>query len=307
MKLSLLGAASVGALFAACTSGALAGSPAPAPEASVPSISDGFVSLALGGDQLSETFGSESASANGLTIEGAASGSYMFSSTLGFQGDLVLTNDSYSSNEAFGDESITQRNAEVALHGFYRNDQYLVGAFAQYGNESISIDEEGGFGETLDHYYGGVEGQVFLGNATLYGQVGAQQIRAGGESINGWFGTFEARYFLQPDFKIDAHIGADSFDLGMEEPGLTLNSWHAGVGAEYRFTGTPFSVFAKYDYTQESYSLSGGDSLSDNRILVGAKFNFDTPTLMDRDRSGASLKPVESSLGVLGFGGIGAP
>jgi len=304
MKFSLLISASAGALLVASASGALAGSPPP-PPAAVPSISDGFVSLAIAGDQLTFTGGGESESIDGLSIEGAASGSYMFSSTLGFQGDLVLNQNTYSNSDFFfGPSSLTNRNAEVALHGFYRNDQYLVGGFAQYGNESFSFEDAGAFGVTLDHYYAGVEGQVFLGDATFYGQVGAQQFKAGGQSINGWFGTFEARYFLQPDFKIDAHIGADSFDYSVEEPGLTLNSWHAGVGAEYRFTGTPFSVFAKYDYTQQSFSLSGPPTSSDNRILVGAKFNFDTPTLLDRDRSGASLKPVESSLGLLSLIGF---
>jgi hypothetical protein len=301
MKFSLLAGISAGALLITSASAALAGSPAPTPEASVPSISDGFVSLAIGGDQLTESFFGESTSIDGLTIEGAASGSYMFSSTLGFQGDVVLSNQTYSGNDFIGEGNLTERNADVALHGFYRNDQYLIGAFAQYGMSGVSSDEAPGV--SFDRYYAGAEGQLFLNNATLYAQLGGQQFRLGSEleseNVNGWFGTFEARYFLQPDFKIDAHVGFDTFNVNLGEE-TTLTTWHAGVGAEYRFSGTPFSVFAKYDYSQETANGESG-SISDNRILVGAKFNFDTPTLLDRDRSGASLKPVDNNLGIFGL------
>lgn len=301
MRFSLLTGVSAVALLIGSATGALAGSVLP-PPAAIPSISDGFVSLAIAGDQLSFSgTGFEPAPIDGLTIEGAASGSYMFSSTLGFQGDVVLSNQTYSNvDTGGGGGSVTERNADVALHAFYRNDQYLIGAFAQYGMTGESESDHSDDSESFDRYYAGGEGQIFLGNATLYAQLGGQQLAADGVSINGWFGTFEARYFLQPDFKIDGHVGFDT--LNVDEGGdTTLTTWHAGVGAEYRFSGTPFSVFAKYDYSQETVAGESG-SINDSRILVGAKFNFDTPTLMDRDRSGASLKPVDS-VGIFGLGG----
>jgi hypothetical protein len=265
---------------------------ASAPTPRVPSIADGFVSIAVGGATQSVDFPGGSVSANGVSLEGAASGAYNFSATLGFQGDVVFGSQDYS-GELFGGETINDRNVDAAIH-----------AFGQYGNNTYTF---GGYGftESLDHFYGGVEGQVFFGNATLYGQAGAQQLRSFGESVNGIFGTLEARYFLEPNFKIEAHIGADT--LGSSTSGIfdgeTITTLHAGAGAEYRLDNSPISFFAKYDYSRATFSEESNVSESDNRFLIGAKFNFESPTLMDRDRTGASLQPVDSRIaGNFGYG-----
>lgn len=275
-------AVSVTALLLGAGSTFAASAPAP-----VPSIADGFVSIAVGGKSIADSFDSDTAS--GVSLEGAASGEYNFSANLGFQGDLVLKSQGFSDSEFSED-----RNVETAIHAFYRNDQYLVGGFGQYGNDSLTID---GFGEglSIDHFYGGVEGQAFFGNATIYAQAGAKEFRFEGENIDGWFGTLEARYFLDPNFKIEAHVGGDTFGGGddfLKDDMMT--TVHVGIGTEYRLPQSPISLFAKYDYSQHTFAEPGAAVLSDNRVLVGAKFNFDTPTLIQRDRSGASLKPVEN-------------
>jgi len=200
---------------------------------------------------------------------------------------------------------LSSRKVEAAIHAFYRNDQYLVGAFGQYGNDTYAFSEVPGLAVTIDHYYGGVEGEAFFGNATIYAQAGAQQFRAGAESVDGLFGTLEARYFLEPNFKIEAHIGADAIQDNFVIENETLTTIHAGAGAEYRLDNLPISFFAKYDFTSTTSTLADSGSLNDNRFLVGAKFNFDAPTLMDRDRMGASLKPVETGVVDL-FSGLGA-
>ncbi|MEO8882138.1 MAG: outer membrane beta-barrel protein, partial [Devosia sp.] len=190
----------------------------------------------------------------------------------------------------------TLRNADIALHGFYRDSsQFLLGGLVQFGTDTFSFDGDS-FAGTDDRYYAGAEAQWFLGDATLYGQAGAQQVTFNGESAPGWFATFEARYFLQPDFKIEAHVGANDFSTGGGDfDNVAVNSWNAGVGAEYKFANAPFSIFAKYDFTHEdSTEFGNNDSFDDNRFLVGVKFNFGAETLEDRDRSGASLKPVSS-------------
>ena len=220
-------AASIAAVVLGMGSNAIAAS-APA---TVPSIADGFVSIAVGGASLTTDFPGDPESANGVSLEGAASGEYNYTTTLGFQGDVVLRSQDYS-GELIGGETMSGRDVEAAIHAFYRNDQYLIGAFGQYGNNTYTSAY--GFTESLDHFYGGVEGQVFFGNATLYGQAGAQQVRSFGASVDGIFGTLEARYFLEPNFKIEAHIGADA--LASSTSGIFdgdgITTLHAGAGAE---------------------------------------------------------------------------
>ena len=292
-------AASIAAVVLGMGTNAIAAS---APPPAVPSIADGFVSIAVGGAAQSVDFPGGSVSGNGVALEGAASGAYNFSATLGFQGDVVFGSQDYS-GDLFAGESVSGRNVDAAIHAFYRNDQYLVGAFGQYSNNTYTSGY--GFAETLDHFHGGVEGQVFFGNATLYGQAGAQQVRSFGESVNGIFGTLEARYFLEPNFKIEAHIGADTLESSTSGifDGDGITTLHAGAGAEYRLDHSPISFFAKYDYSRATFSAESNVSESDNRFLIGAKFNFESQTLMDRDRTGASLKPVDSRItGIFGYG-----
>lgn len=278
-------------LLAAATTAALILATAPALAASnTPTIADGFVSIAGGGASLTDDF---SDSAQGLSVEGAASAEYNFSANLGFQGDLVLRSQDVT---AFGFTN-TDRSLDAAVHAFYRQqDQYLLGGFAQFGVNNLLDGEE--FGEDFDRYYAGAEGQLFFGDATLYGQAGFQQWRdsAGdGSAANGWFANLEARYFLTPDFKIDAHVGGDQLRFGDDADDEEIDTWRAGVGAEYKLADAPFSIFAKYDFTHQQTQFSSSSGTNDNRILFGVKFNFGVDTLEQRDRTGASLKPVEAT------------
>ncbi len=53
--------------------------------------------------------------------------------------------------------------------------------------------------------------------------------------------------------------------------------------------------------------LNGNANLSSNALMVGVKFTFGTNTLLEQDRRGATLNPVNSRvpalLGIFGFGG----
>ena len=268
--------------------------PAAMAASSTPPLTDGFVSVAAGGAWFPDETDSDN-NEHGMSLEGAASGEYNFTSVLGFQGDLVVQSQHFEFDNDPSEDTSTLRNADAALHVFYRDSsQFLYGGFVQFGTDTFSFDGSS-FASTDDRYYAGAEAQYFLGDATLYGQAGAQQVTFDGQSAPGWFATFEARYFLQPDFKIEAHIGANDFSTGGGDLDVNVNSWNAGVGAEYKFANAPFSIFAKYDFTHEDSSAFGStDTFDDNRVLVGVKFNFGAETLEDRDRSGASLKPVSS-------------
>ena len=261
-----------------------------APKAAAPAtnlVSDAFAALSVGGTWVE---GDGTPSNNGLTVEGTASASYNFAPSLGVQGDVVYRNQQWNQGSSIPAVQVNSHDFEAAGHVFTRNEQYLLGAFAQYGEGYLGA-YNGAVGVDPTHVFGGVEGQVFVGDATLYAQAGAKLYSLGNVyDVTGYFGTFEARYYLQPDFKIDAHIGYETLDINLSGSG-TGKTFNLGLGAEYRVADTPFSLFAKYDYSNNSF---GNGSIWYNRILAGVKFNFDAPTLEQRDRSGASLKPFES-------------
>src|SRR3569832_2046185 len=81
--------------------------------APAPGPYDGFVSLAEGGEGVTDSF---SGNAPGISQTGAASVEAAFSNLLGFQGDLVLL----SRNQTVGGASFSNFQGDIAAHGFYR-------------------------------------------------------------------------------------------------------------------------------------------------------------------------------------------
>lgn len=267
-----------------------------------PALADpsGFVSIGAGPAGAETEFMGSSNAIDGFAVEALASGVYMFTPVLGVQGDVRYTSRTFE--DVGGD--MTTSSVDGALHGFYReSDQFLVGGFVQIGRDSL---EDGSFtAGTTDRSYIGGEAQVFLGNATLYAQAGMQQFDVGSGmmsvGLSGWFGTVEARYFLTPDLRIEAHAGFNTLEFDIIA--IALNTATIGVGAEYKFESLPISLFAKYDYTTTSFNDDGGSpTMSDHRFLVGARFAIGEDTLLDRDRNGASLRPVQSHLVLSNFG-----
>ena len=262
----------------------------------------GYIGLRGGLDNLEWSFEGDSETAEGSALQFLASGVYMFTPVLGVQGDVRAAVRSYEQGPA----TVDVESFDGAVHGFYREEDYfLVGGFFQFGSDKLTEDGLTGDIET-SRRYAGAEAQLYLGNVTLYGQAGLQQsdIEQSLLSVgmSGWFGSVEARYFLTPDFRIDAHAGASAYDLDYIFTSGTVTTLNVGVGAEYKVENLPVSLFATYDLysTTAEYDLGPDDSptLDEHRFLVGVKFAIGEDSLLDRDRSGASLKPVEGTFPV---------
>jgi hypothetical protein len=209
----------------------------------------------------------------------------------GLQGDLVVSRGEMS----YFIVSVDTSRIDGALHAFYRQqDQFLVGGFVQAGSTEYSIDTSPGDDLSIDHVFAGLEGQLFLGNATLYGQVGRVNYSTDeyDDDVSGMFATAELRYYLEPNLKIEAHGGITSLD----SEGTDATIYNLGIGAEYRLTDSPLSLFATLDHVSVDSDSSGSLNVDSNRILVGAKISFGTETMIERDRSGASLKPMRDEL-----------
>jgi opacity protein-like surface antigen len=224
---------------------------------------------------------------NGPTVNGLASAAYSFTPELGVQGDVMLNYDRIKQTDGLA-ATISTTMLDGALHGYYRTDNFLVGGIVQLGRSSIQINDNDP--HTEDRRYAGLEGQLYLDNFTLYGQAGVKDLDNGYVTFTGYFGKLEGRYFLTPDFRIEAHVGVgtlndDNFD------DWTTTTVNLGVGAEYKFDDMPFSLFAQYDYYRGELR---DDVIGERqRAMVGIRFQIEDDSLMARDRSGPSLEPVE--------------
>lgn len=154
-----------------------------------------------------------------------------------------------------------------ALHLFKRNDNYLIGGFFQV---------EDGFAILGSVYDVGVEGQVYIDRLTLDAGLSYTD-----------FDTFEesgstvragATYF----FTDNLSLGANGRMVDIDGDDVTTY----GVNAEWRPVSSGFSVFGGYRQTDESF-VFGGDEI--DTWSIGFRFNLGNDSLIERNRSGASL------------------
>lgn len=265
-----------------------------------PALADpsGFLSIGGGIDGVSYAFDGDSESFDGSAVQLLASGVYMFTPTLGAQGDVVVGWREHDLNGA----TLDSNHIDGALHGFYREaDRFLVGSFFQVGRDEQSVES---FELNVSRKYAGAEAQVYLDNLTLYGQAGWQQMQQEISTFDikadGFFGSFEARYFLTPDLRIDGHIGVSTWEQSIPID-VTLTTVNLGIGAEYKLENLPISLFASYDYYTSTYDQTFAPTIDRHRLLVGAKIAIGEDSLLDRDRNGASLKPVDAPFFGPGF------
>lgn len=274
----------------------------------MPGTWDGFIAGSVGGANFSETdtgapFEFYFPDFSGLSAEAASSFEYNLTDHLGVQGDAVAR---YWNHKApvvppYGASyGSTDHIYDFAAHGFYRNTSGLFGVFGQVSHDTQHNYALGEYysdtpDDIYDTVYLGVEGQLFVGDATFYGQLAHAHQTHGDEtgSADGWVGRGEIRYFLQPDFKVNAHLQYGTLSDNGSDGSQTATI--AGLGAEYRFSGSPISLTADADFIKYKFDWGGGDGYtqSGTRVLIGLKFNFGSQTLEARDRTGASLSPLE--------------
>ncbi|MEL7302739.1 MAG: hypothetical protein AAGJ53_03495 [Pseudomonadota bacterium] len=173
----------------------------------------------------------------------------------------------------------------TALHLSYRQHQrYLVGLFGFLGTTSAGEDEQNSF------FGGGLEGQLYLGDLTLYGQAAY----FGGETEDdltdgideGWFVRAVGRYFFTPNSKLQAEISYSEAEVSNNDEDYSFIGW--GVEYERRISVHPISFFVAYEGTYGENELDNRD-YTDHTAKLGLKFHFGGASLKDIDRRGATL------------------
>ena len=102
-----------------------------------------------------------------------ATAAYQFTGGFGVQSDVVFNYQALADSDFIPFDDLNSKNVDVAGHVFYRNENFLLGAFGQYGFTSMDFP---GFPIDIDRFYGGGEAQVYWGSFTLYGQGGFQSV-----------------------------------------------------------------------------------------------------------------------------------
>jgi hypothetical protein len=176
----------------------------------------------------------------------------------------------------------------AALHGYWRDPgSFSVGAFANW--QGTSFD-----GEMSDLYalMAGPQAQIYFDKVTLYGQAYFGQLRS--TSSDQQFGTWGvrgvARYYMQPNLRLSAEAAYFSVDIDSG-----INTVALAAQGDYRFDNSPISVFGRYQF--EKLSVSGTSFAFDShKLSVGLRLAFGTGTLLDEDRSGATMDIFRSNV-----------
>jgi hypothetical protein len=275
----------LGAAIAATASSAY-GADAVAPivmdqELAQPHVS-GYVEAYLGGLYVTSDFGNQSAT----TAGGVGRVNLPIDSRWNIQADAFV--------DSLWVQGFNLYGYGGAIHGYWRDpNAYALGGFATitgYGGDDFS-------GENIYNVAVGPEAQVYMGNVTLYGQAYYGQIRAGGSSehLDNWGGRGVVRYFAQDNLRFDAELGYSTVSLGGEH----LNTVTGALQAMYRFSGTPWSVFGRYQLDHLSVA---GQSENIHKYVAGFRASFGSDTLLDEDRNGATMDTYRPNI-ILPFGG----
>lgn len=157
----------------------------------------------------------------------------------------------------------------------YNGGDWRVGPTVSYSDN----DEDG-------QWTVGAVAQKYLDNVTLTGAINYSNIDEADLDI--WTFGGDVRYFVSDNFRLNAGLSYISLDDGTDE----ANGWNFGLGGEYQFASTGWSVAGGWDHT------SADDvDLDADTFKIGVRYTFGG-TLKDRDRSGADLGG--NGLGALG-------
>lgn len=123
----------------------------------------------------------------------------------------------------------------------------------------------------------GLEGQKYLERATLTGVASYGTVH----DADIWTVSGDAAFYATPQLRLNAgasYASADNLFIGGD-----VDGWSAGVGAEYQFANSPYSVFGGYDYAKSSDL-----DVDANVFSIGMRYSFGGG-LQARDQAGANL------------------
>lgn len=208
-----------------------------------------------------------------------------------FQGDLFgeLTDADENNSYSYG--------VGGAAHIAKRTDSHLIGVFGGYIHTDQDTRDDD---ETSGRAFGGVEGQRYLNDVTLYGQLGGifgnwGSDDDGYDSVSrAGFARAAVRYFKNPATRLDLSVAAfygqmdDDFEDDVSGGSLT-------AGVEHQLHDRNFSIFSGYEISYYNQREDGHDEVYEQTVSAGVKYRFGvegTLKQQDRDRPSLDLPPL---------------
>lgn len=213
---------------------------------------------------------------------------------------------------------LTSFNATV--HAYWRNpDSFAAGIFGSWSHADrpapVAFDQNTGYPTRFGHLAQdllstGVEGQVYVGPVTMFGQayLGRRYREEMIEAFPPTFDTFGyafigarggVRYYPTDNLKLEAEVGYVEEKISFQERHPeTTNTWRLAAQVTYRFDNMPISVFARIQHEDpfnEGDDKWGTQPSDSQRISVGARFAFGTNSLRDEERFGPAMDTVQRS------------
>lgn len=227
-----------------------------------------------------EATGSVGVSASNTSIEDFDGQTYGVDGSVAFKASdawtVSLQGVAATSDGDFGDEGAFGAGAALT----YAGSDWRVGPTIAYSDSS-----------DLGIWTVGAVAQKYLGDVTLSGAVTYSDIDDLESDV--WSVGGEARYFVSDNFRIQGGLSYASADTPIGD----INGWNIGVGGEYQFADTPWSITGGY-----SHATIDDVDLDADTFSIGLRYSFGGD-LKARDRSGSDLgaggNAVTSALGLL--------
>ena len=188
------------------------------------------------------------------------------------------------------DKDDSGENAAFAAaggHWIYRTGGMALGTFGGLGYAD-HLSESGDSHGT--HAFGGAQIAAFVGNATVFGQLGYSQGLGGEDYVeNMTFGRIGARYFVTENDRLEGWVGYGHSDKPEEGDDAKLDWVQLAANYERQISATPLSAFVGYqgDYVKRQ-DMEGGDEHERtwaHTVKVGARWSFGKDWSVDASRS----------------------
>jgi hypothetical protein len=174
---------------------------------------------------------------------------------------------------------------DVGGHVHMRNSSWLIGGYVGYQ----TIDGA----STAHEYTYAVESQFYIDRSTISATFSySDDDSPAGAELTVLDGQY--KFFATDNLSLTGGLGWGQGELNS----FAVDYWDANLGVEYQFNGTPISLFAGYRHGDFGSDVG---EIETDAFGAGVRWNFGGGTLLERNRSGASLaRPLNALERVFG-------